>query len=249
MNNALRRILVAAAISAFPVLAEGDLAGVNVTPLSTAAVPTVTAAAGAAVPPLTHVSNVAFIVCAALNKARGIRRAPQRPTAASAEGGATQAVDPPPDSKPLRPADVATAIASASCDAYSAVMVASLRAEPARGSVTFVGAPSGHLNVAVVGGVIGGVILKGDPDSPEPAFFELLRASDAGSDGGGASGGASSTDARKRARKGGGGGGAPGRGAANPAGAPASAAHSWRVDMVPAGFDDEAFELYKRCAA
>ena len=194
-------------------------------------------------PLLSHVSNVAFIVCSALNKARGIRRAPQRPAEENADCTA------PPDVTPLRPADVAAAIAGASRDAYAATMsLLSPATTPSCGSVFFKGAPSGHLNLAV----LGGVLVKG---LPEPVLVEFLPASDVGPDGKGVGGGASSASLHKRARHGGGGNS---RGSARretggvstaAPGATVALAHSWRVDTVPADFDEEAFELYKKCAA
>jgi hypothetical protein len=167
----------------------------------------------------------------------------------------------------LKPFDIAAAIAAAAELEYKATVSLAVHGpeasslEAASESVRFVAAPSGHINIFLSGRGFWALPGPGKDTESESASTEApvlipFANSDVPAAPGIADGVSSSTahvddtsskdaSAHKRARqlpvKSG-----PPVAASAPVRPPA---HSWRVDMVPAAFDKDAFELYRRCVA
>lgn len=252
ITRILRGILISAACATYPSLSPADLAScvVNATPtsvISKTVQASVTVAPPKAEAPLFS-SNIAFIVCSALNKSSGLRRPPKASTAVAESTCSLLSTDA--GKRPVRPADVASSIAPSAHALYLASISRDADSLHRDASVQFLPAPSGHINIIV----IGGLFRIADPPEGEitegSASFVTYDTSSAGAcDETAPSLEPPHIQKRARSRK-------SHTGTSDPAKIPlevsaeassSSLAHTWRVDTVPAAFDEEAFELYKRC--
>ena len=150
--SALQSILVAASLAAFPCVTEADLANSIVTPLPLSR---------RAVVSDSHASSIAFVVCSTANRSRGFRRTPKSGASSidkksGVAEGPQPTVDVGVDSTgiPFGPPGVAAAIVAQATSLYESFISSNATDQVLGGTcVRFSSAPSGHINITVVGGV------------------------------------------------------------------------------------------------